>query len=148
MFVTNYGHALAFKEINSLIGDAHSAILLNMFTIADKVLIAFLAILTIFSYSMASGGRQGVEIRIEAEGKQVGTYLLRRDSVVDVKGVLGVSKISVRDGKASFLSSPCRNKVCVHQGEISRSGQMAACLPNKVVIRVLGGDGDYDTVTR
>lgn len=119
-----------------------------MFTIADKVLIAFLAVLTIFSYSMASGGRQGVEIRIEADGKQVGTYLLRKDSVIDVKGVLGASKISVRDGKASFLSSPCRNKVCVHQGEISKNGQMAACLPNKVVIRILGGDGDYDAVTR
>lgn len=148
MFVRNYGHALAFKEINSLIGGARSAILLNVFTIADKVLIAFLAILTIFSYSMASSGKQGVEIRIEADGKQVGTYLLRKDSVIDVKGVLGASKISVKDGKASFLSSPCRNKVCVHQGEVGKSGQMAACLPNRVVIRVLGGDGDYDAVTR
>ncbi|MBI4746502.1 MAG: NusG domain II-containing protein [Deltaproteobacteria bacterium] len=119
-----------------------------MFTIADKGLIAFLAILTIFSYSMASGGRQGVEIRIEAGGKQVGTHLLRKDSVFDVKGALGTSRISIRSNKASFLSSPCRNKVCVHQGEIGKNGQMAACLPNKVVIRALGGDGDYDAVTR
>jgi len=148
LFIRNYGHALAFNEINSLIGDTHSVILLNMFTIADKALIAFLAILTIFSYSMASGGRQGVEIRIEADGKQVGTYLLRKDSVIDVKGVLGTSKINVRGGKASFFSSPCRNKVCVHQGEISKNGQMAACLPNRVVVRVLGGEGDYDAVTR
>lgn len=148
MFVRNYGHALAFKEINSLIGDTHSVILLNMFTIADKALIAFLAILTIFSYSMASGGRQGVAIRIEADGKQVGTFLLRKDGVIDVKGVLGSSKINISGGKASFFSSSCRNKVCIHQGEISKNGQMAACLPNRVVVRVLGGDGDYDAVTR
>lgn len=119
-----------------------------MLTIPDKVLIAFLATLTIFSYSIASGGKQGEEIRIEADGKQVGTYLLRKDSVIDVKGALGASRISVKGGKASFLSSPCRNKVCVHQGEVGKSGQMAACLPNRVVIRVLGGDGDYDAVTR
>lgn len=129
-------------------GGAHSAILLKMLTIPDKLLIAFLAILTIFSYSMASGGKQGEEIRIEVDGKQVGTYLLAKDSVVAVKGALGTSRIAVMGGKALFLSSPCRNKVCVHQGEIGKSGQMAACLPNKVVIRVLGGDGDYDAVTR
>lgn len=129
-------------------GKTYSAILLPMFTIADKVLIVFLTILTIFSYSMAGGGRQGVEINIEVDGKQFGTYQLRENNVVEVKGHLGASKIKISDGKASFLSSPCKNKVCIHQGRIDRNGQMAACIPNKVLIRVRGGEGDYDAVTR
>lgn len=119
-----------------------------MLTIPDKILIILLAVLTIFSYSIAGSGKQGEEIRVEADGKVIGAYPLRKDEVLEVKGALGISRIAVKDRKASFLSSPCKNKVCVHQGEIGRSGQMAACLPNKVVVRVLGGEGDYDAVTR
>lgn len=119
-----------------------------MLTIADKVLIAALTILTFFSYSIASNSKEGKEIRIEADGKVVGTYSLHKDHLLEVTGAMGTSRIAVKDGKASFLSSPCRNKVCVHQGEVGRSGQMAACLPNRVVVRVLGGSSDYDAVTR
>lgn len=119
-----------------------------MLTISDKILIISLTILTLFSYSIASGGRQGDEIRIEADGKVIGTFSIRKDGMHEIKGVLGASRIEVKGGKTSFLSSPCKNKLCIHQGEINKSGQMAACLPNRVVVRVLGGDGDYDALTR
>lgn len=121
---------------------------MSMLTFSDKLLIIFLATLTLFSYSIAGSGKQGEEIRLEADGKIVGTYSLRKNETLEIKGALGTSKIVVKDGKASFLSSPCKNKVCIHQGEVGKSGQMAACLPNKLVVRVLGGDGDYDAVTR
>jgi hypothetical protein len=121
---------------------------MKMLTIADRILIASLAILTLFSYSIASGGKQGEEIRVEADGRVVGAYSLKSERVLEIKGVLGKSRIAVKGGRASFLSSPCKNKVCIHQGEVGKSGQMAACLPNRVVVRVLGGSGDYDAVTR
>lgn len=119
-----------------------------MLTFPDKLLIAFLAVLTLFSYSIARSGRQGEEIRIEVSGKELKTYSLRKEGVYDVNGALGASRIAVKGGRASFLSSPCKNKVCIHQGEIGKSGQTAACLPNRVVVRVLGGDSDYDALTR
>lgn len=119
-----------------------------MLTLADKLLIAILATLTLFSYSIGSSGKQGTEVRIEVEGKTVGIYSLRKEGIYNISGALGDSVISVKDEKASFVSSPCKNKVCIHQGEIGKSGQMAACLPNKVVARVVGENGDYDAVTR
>lgn len=119
-----------------------------MLTIYDKILIAFLTLLTLFSYSIASNGREGKEIRIESNGRIVGTYSLLKDNLIEIKGALGSSRIAVKGGKASFLSSPCRNKVCIHHGEVGKSGQMTACLPNRVVVRVLGGSSDYDALTR
>lgn len=119
-----------------------------MLTLPDKLLITFLAIITVFSYSIAGDGKKGKEIRIEVNGKIVGTYSLSEERVHQIKGVLGNSLITVKGGKASFLSSPCKNKVCVHQGEIDKSGQLAACLPNRVVVRVLGVSNDYDALTR
>lgn len=119
-----------------------------MLTLADKILIAILATLTLFSYSIGSSGKQGTEVRIEVEGKTVGIYPLKKDGVHKISGALGESVVSIKDEKVSFASSPCKNKVCVHQGSIGKSGQMAACLPNKVVARVTGGNGDYDAITR
>lgn len=119
-----------------------------MLTLADKILIAVLATLTLFSYSIGSSGKQGTEVRIEVEGKTVGIYSLKKDGVHKISGALGESIVSIKDEKVSFASSPCKNKVCIHQGSIGKSGQMAACLPNKVVARVVGGNGDYDAITR
>ncbi len=119
-----------------------------MLTLADKFLIAILATLTLFSYSIGNSGKQGTEVRIEVEGKAAGIYSLKKDGVHKISGALGDSVISIKDEKASFVSSPCKNKVCIHQGEIGKSGQMAACLPNKVVARLVGENGDYDAITR
>lgn len=119
-----------------------------MLTLADKILIAILATLTLFSYSIGSSGKQGTEVKIEVEGKTVGIYPLKKDGVHKISGALGESVVSIKDEKVSFASSPCKNKVCIHQGSIGKSGQMAACLPNKVVARVVGGNGDYDAITR
>lgn len=119
-----------------------------MLTLADKLLIAILATLTLFSYSIGSSGKQGTELRIEVESKTVGVYSLKNDGVHKINGVLGDNIISVKNEKASFTSSPCKNKVCIHQGGIGKNGQIAACLPNKVVARIVGKNGDYDAVTR
>lgn len=119
-----------------------------MFTLADKLLIAILATLTLFSYSIGSSGKQGTDVRIEVEGRTVGIYSLKKDSVHRIDGSLGDSVISINDEKVSFVSSPCKNKVCIHQGKIGKSGQMAVCLPNKVAARIVGEDGDYDAITR
>jgi hypothetical protein len=51
-------------------------------------------------------------------------------------------RIEVRDGAAGFVDSDCPDKTCVHSGFMSRRGQLAVCLPNRVVVRILVGDGD------
>lgn len=46
----------------------------------------------------------------------------------------------VLDGKtAQMTASDCRDQVCVHTGVLTRAGQAAVCLPNRVVVRLVGG---------
>ena len=44
----------------------------------------------------------------------------------------------VRDGQIAFVKSDCPDQVCVRTGFLSRSGQMAACLPNKMLLYIQG----------
>ena len=52
--------------------------------------------------------------------------------------------LRVEDGRIRFEESGCPDKVCVHTGWLSRSGQTAACLPAGVILRVEGDTGDED----
>ncbi|MDR0531867.1 MAG: NusG domain II-containing protein [Oscillospiraceae bacterium] len=56
---------------------------------------------------------------------------------VTVNGVA----IDAQSGRARVKSSPCRDKLCVRAGEISRPGQVIVCLPQKVVIEIRGSGG-------
>lgn len=41
-----------------------------------------------------------------------------------------------RDGSIAFVHSDCPDQVCVHSGKLSREGDMAACLPNGLLIEL------------
>ena len=49
----------------------------------------------------------------------------------------------VKDGQIAFVKSDCPDQVCVHAGFIRSVGQMAACLPNGLVLTLLGVN-DYE----
>ena len=51
-----------------------------------------------------------------------------------------------KDG-AHFVSSPCPDKICVNKEIIKRAGESAVCLPQRVSVRIEGGDSEIDSVT-
>lgn len=66
---------------------------------------------------------------------------------IALKGVQAETKLSipVKDGTIKFRydkngawveSSPCPDKICVHQGKITKPGETAACVPEKVLLAI------------
>ena len=49
--------------------------------------------------------------------------------------------------RIGFTESDCPDLVCVHTGMLSKAGDVAACVPNKTVISVSGGEASVDTLT-
>lgn len=56
--------------------------------------------------------------------------------------------VVISDEKASMKYANCPDKLCVKQGEVGRSNTPIVCLPNKVVVKLSGGAGDVDAVTK
>lgn len=50
-----------------------------------------------------------------------------------------------REG-ARFVSSPCPDQVCVEAGLLTRAGESAVCLPERVSLRITGETG-LDSIT-
>lgn len=46
----------------------------------------------------------------------------------------------------SFLSSDCKNGLCVHTGRLTRAGDTAVCIPNETIIKVRG-EGSFNAIT-
>jgi hypothetical protein len=71
--------------------------------------------------------------------EQVAALPLSRDGVAVVHGRIGDVRLEVRDGAVRVAASSCRNKVCVAMGAKRRRGEVIACVPNDLVVRVVGG---------
>ena len=57
----------------------------------------------------------------------------------------GKMVIAVRDGKAYVARSDCGEQLCVSSAAVSAEGGMIVCLPNRVVIKIAGGEVDAVT---
>ena len=121
-----------------------------MFTKADKILIVVLILLSLASYPVIKFcAKTGSVLEVEVLGEEYMVVPLNIDREIVVPGRLGDSVILIEDGKARFTSSPCPHKMCIKMGSIKDAGEMAACVPNGVLIRVLGkGDIKTDFITR
>lgn len=88
----------------------------------------------------------GRTVLVSVDGRVVEELALDADADLHVEGLIGVSRVLVEDGRVRFVDSPCHARYCVHAGWLSRGGQVAACLPNGVVVEVEGGERAYDAI--
>ena len=60
---------------------------------------------------------------------------------------IGGTAVEVSRRGARFLESDCPDRLCVKAGFLSRAGESAVCLPNRVSVRITGRGGTVDAVT-
>ncbi|GAK57646.1 hypothetical protein U27_04613 [Candidatus Vecturithrix granuli] len=119
-------------------------------TLGDKILIGGLLLLSLASYPLLRTlMTEGSQVQIETDGRIFQVVSLDVDQTIAVPGPLGATFVVIHAGAVHVSASPCHNKICVNTGEISYAGQMIVCVPNKVVVRVIGKQElPYDAVTQ
>jgi hypothetical protein len=108
-------------------------------TTADKILVAALLILNGWLFAnWGTGFSKGDWVVVTVNQKEIIRLSLDQDQTTHVKGPLGLTEIEVKKGRARIARSPCKNKVCIKSGYIRYADRLAACIPNRVVIRIVG----------
>ena len=108
-------------------------------TVGDKFLIAALLILNGWLFAIwGVGFSKGDWVVVTVNQKETTRLPLDQDQKTHVKGPLGLTEIEVKNGRARIIRSPCKNKVCIKSGYIRYADRLAACIPNRVVIRIVG----------
>ena len=115
--------------------------------IGDKIVITLSALLVVSLYfAIWSGSEEADLVQITVAGQKPEQVSLNIDRHLEVEGAQGLSKLEIRDGRIRFVHSPCPNQICVHTGWLQKAGEVAACLPNKVSLQVLGNQSFFDSI--
>lgn len=122
--------------------------------IGDVVLVILVCAAAVVSMVMVVQARAGVRgslAIVEVNGEEVSRIKLGEgmsSRTIEVEGFMGACTIEVEGNRIRMLKSPCPEKICVGTGWAENAGDQIVCLPNRVVIRVEGGEADgVDTVT-
>lgn len=110
-------------------------------------LITLLGVALVF-FLMWSRWQTGVADRvlIRSQGEPFAELNLKTPQRVSVPGPLGNTEIEILEGVVRVAKDPGPRQLCVNQGWLSRPGQIAICLPNRVSIEVLGKVKSYDSL--
>lgn len=122
---------------------------MKRFSVGDLAVLALGACLVGASYAAFWGDRtEGTQAAIFVGREQVATLDLNAPTDHQIRGRIGISQLRVEGGRVRFVDSPCPGRICVHSGWLARTGEVAACLPNGIVVEVLGGEREFDAINR
>lgn len=112
----------------------------SLVTWSDAVVVTLaVALVSMLYVRQWGGGESAVHLQIHVARTAAQHLSLAEARALDVQGSLGVSRIQVADRGARFVASPCSQKICIHTGWLRHAGDTAACLPNGVSMRIVGG---------
>ncbi len=100
-----------------------------------------LTVIVLFSYNIYSGQGEAFSVKVESEGREW-IYPLDRDRIIRVEGPIGITEIHIENNSVYIHDSPCPDKLCVMAGKLDRTGQWAACLPNRIFVSIEGNQDD------
>jgi len=115
---------------------------------ADILLLIVLIITGLAATAFITMSRSdGDTVVITSGGELYGEYSLYEDREITVKSGDESNTVTISGGSVSVSEATCRNQVCVRHSAISQSGESIVCLPNRLVVRIEGKGGGYDSVT-
>lgn len=115
----------------------------KLITKTDVFLILFIVLITIGYFVFKSFSDEKAFAEIYFDGEIIETVnLAEKEEKKIVTGENSSVVIVAKDGKIYFEESSCPDKVCIKSGELSENGDFASCLPEKVVIKVSGAEGN------
>lgn len=118
----------------------------------DRLVVLLLLLGIGVSFYVVGQRPKGRQVVVEQGGRLVFAAPLRTDRKVTLAGPHGETVVAIRNGRAGIVEASCPNKVCMGMGEVSRQGEIVACVPNGLLLHIEGDPDDegkdYDLLSR
>ena len=102
------------------------------------ILAAVLAVCVGAGLLLLQPGEKAHRVEILSEGKVLYTLDLHVDQEITVTTDRGSNTVAIRNGLVAVTEASCPDHYCMHRGWCD-GGAEIVCLPNRLVIRFLGG---------
>ncbi len=77
---------------------------------------------------------------ITIDGELVEELSLMRNCEARYETERGYNIVKIEDGTVTVSEASCPDKICVNHRPISKTGETIVCLPNKLVVEIVGGE--------
>ncbi|MFZ5436789.1 MAG: NusG domain II-containing protein [Bacillota bacterium] len=123
----------------------------------DRYLIAlvFFIAVVLWAYPRLARSDQPIFVRVQVDGKVVAEFPLRSPGFntfeFAIRGGEATATLEIRDEKVRMIPMPreyCPEGICSHTGFIQLPGQAIVCVPNRIVVSLVGGESDFDVISR
>ncbi len=104
--------------------------------LAIGVVFGMLLVFKYFPFPEAPSSSYRIVIESE-EGQREITVAPETRETLTLRGPLGQTTVAIQGGKVWVVFSPCPDKTCIKMGKIPDNGGFIACVPNRVVIRMI-----------
>ena len=112
----------------------------------DWILVAVILVLAGVGFLVYAGlGRQSAGVvKVTVDGELYGTYSLEKEQKIKINDT---NYLLIKDGQADMMEADCPDQICVEHVSISKNKETIVCLPNKVIVEIVGGeDVEIDAV--
>ena len=122
-------------------------------TTGDKIIIVTMIIFSLLSMFMVNiffYGENGTIVVIEVDGKPYAKYNFNEitsSKHIEIRTEYGYNKVEITKDKVRVIEADCPDKLDVSAGWISKTNQMIVCLPNRLVIKIIGNEQAVDGIT-
>ena len=116
----------------------------------DRIIVLLMLVAALSGVWWYSLGAQGVRFIIEQDGEVVYSSYFDKEGLVSIEGPLGPTEVAFNSEGAWVNAATCPQRFCMAMGTIARAGEVIACVPNRLLIRVSGDkeEGSYDFLSQ
>lgn len=108
--------------------------------VASILVIAGIGFLIYMSFGKQTAGL----VKVTVDGELFGTYSLEKEQEIEINNT---NRLILKDGQADMVEANCPDQICVDHKAISKNKETIVCLPNKVIVEIVGGeDAELDAV--
>ncbi|MBE6058596.1 MAG: NusG domain II-containing protein [Clostridium sulfidigenes] len=110
----------------------------------DIVIIVVLLIVSFIPYIMLKNYQsnyKGINYAvISIDGKETKRVELTTglDEEFTIKSSYGFNRVVIHDMKIGIVDADCKDEICVNEGFIGAVGERIVCLPNRLIIEIVG----------
>ncbi len=93
----------------------------------------------------------GTRVVVTSGGQTCFTAPLDQPRSVDIEGPLGPTHLVIDEQGVRITGSPCPRKICLSMGPARHTGDLIACVPNRILVRIESSGGEeapYDLLSR
>lgn len=119
----------------------------------DYIIVLLTLVLSVMAFSFTNidrddAGYKRVQVIIDDKVYEEVVITDRNyQKTIKIETEEGYNYIRIHDGGVEITEADCYDEVCVKTGFIDRKGQIIACLPHKMYVKILGEDSQIDNVS-